>query len=105
MQELEILLIGQPNIDVDNWRAHTEYRGDYSDSHEVIGWFWEIIEDYSEEDRAKLLQFTTGTSRVPAQVRTRDHYSPPSLLPPAFHCLSVRASVPAPCPTDTDLSI
>ena len=72
MQELEILLIGQPNIDVGDWRAHTEYRGDFSDSHELIGWFWEIVEDYSEEDRAKLLQFTTGTCRVPAQVRTRD---------------------------------
>jgi hypothetical protein len=92
-QELELLLIGQPNIDVENWRAHTEYRGEYSDTHEVgdaytdphtalshilthtlshilqvIGWFWEVIEDLSEEDRAKLLQFTTGTSRVPAQV-------------------------------------
>jgi E3 ubiquitin ligase SMURF1/2/E3 ubiquitin-protein ligase NEDD4 len=33
----------------------------------VIGWFWDVITDYSEEDRAKLLQFTTGTSRVPAQ--------------------------------------
>eukprot|EP00935_MAST-01C_sp_MAST-1C-sp1_P001623 g1623.t1 len=66
-QELEILLIGQPNIDVGDWRAHTEYSGDYSDSHELIGWFWAIVEDYSEEDRAKLLQFTTGTCRVPAQ--------------------------------------
>lgn len=33
----------------------------------VVKWFWEIVEQYSEEMRARLLQFVTGSSRVPLQ--------------------------------------
>ena len=38
-----------------------------SDSN-IIVWFWEVVEDYNEEQRARLLQFVTGSSRVPIQV-------------------------------------
>lgn len=30
-------------------------------------WFWRVVEKLSHEDRARLLQFVTGTSRVPVQ--------------------------------------
>lgn len=30
-------------------------------------WFWQAVESYSEEMRARLLQFVTGSSRVPLQ--------------------------------------
>lgn len=30
-------------------------------------WFWEIVNSYDEEMRARLLQFVTGSSRVPIQ--------------------------------------
>ncbi len=34
----------------------------------MIKWFWEVVtEDFNDELRARLLQFTTGTSGVPAQ--------------------------------------
>ena len=33
----------------------------------MVQWFWSIVEDYSEEMRARLLQFVTGSSRVPLQ--------------------------------------
>jgi len=37
-------------------------------SHKVVQWFWEVVrEDFNEEQRARLLQFSTGTSGVPAQ--------------------------------------
>jgi hypothetical protein len=71
-QELELLLCGLPNIDVDDWVAHTEYRGKYERQgleHKVVKWFWQCIRDLTAEERAKLLQFVTGTSRVPAQVK------------------------------------
>ena len=32
-----------------------------------VVWFWSIVESYSEEMRARLLQFVTGSSRVPLQ--------------------------------------
>jgi len=67
---LEVLLCGRPDIDVADGRANTEYAGAFEakgGGHKVIKWFWETIEeDYSVEQRARLLQFTTGTSGVPA---------------------------------------
>ena len=30
-------------------------------------WFWQIVDGYNEEMRARLLQFVTGSSRVPLQ--------------------------------------
>ena len=35
-------------------------------AHQVV-WFWNIVGSYSEEMRARLLQFVTGSSRVPLQ--------------------------------------
>ena len=63
--ELELLHCGLPHIDVDDLARNTEYKGGYSESSRIIVWFWEILRSYDEEFRGKLLQFVTGTSRVP----------------------------------------
>ena len=69
-RELELLICGLPNINVNDWRDHTHYRGAYASKgarHKVIQWFWETLESASQEQRARFLQFCTGTSRVPVQ--------------------------------------
>jgi len=48
---------------VDDLRANTEYSG-YSGASPVIQWFWEVVQSFSKEDKARLLQFVTGTSKV-----------------------------------------
>ncbi|CAG9795928.1 unnamed protein product [Diatraea saccharalis] len=63
--ELELLLCGIQNIDVRDWRAHTLYKGDYHANHIVVQWFWRVVLSFSNEMRSRLLQFVTGTSRVP----------------------------------------
>lgn len=65
-KELELLISGLPEIDVDDWRANTEYHN-YNASSPQVTWFWRIVRGMSQEDRAKLLQFVTGTSKVPLQ--------------------------------------
>mmetsp|Transcript_24044 Transcript_24044/g.31989 ORF Transcript_24044/g.31989 Transcript_24044/m.31989 type:complete len:266 (-) Transcript_24044:191-988(-) len=69
-QELELLMCGLPVIDMDDWKEHTEYSGEYDremENHEVCRWFWEVVEDFDQEMKARLLQFVTGTSGVPAR--------------------------------------
>lgn len=44
-------------------KANTEYSG-YSAASPVIQWFWEVAQAFSKEDKARLLQFVTGTSKV-----------------------------------------
>ncbi|KAL2835186.1 hypothetical protein BDW59DRAFT_4863 [Aspergillus cavernicola] len=63
-QELELLISGLPEIEVDDWKANTEYHN-YSASSPQIQWFWRAVRSFDKEERAKLLQFVTGTSKVP----------------------------------------
>ena len=62
--ELELLISGTPEIDIDDLKNNTEYVG-YTTSAPQVRWFWEVVKDLSEEDRARLLMFVTGTSKVP----------------------------------------
>lgn len=34
---------------------------------QVVTWFWDIVRSFEHEQKAKLLQFVTGTSGVPVQ--------------------------------------
>ncbi|CAO1604362.1 E3 ubiquitin-protein ligase tom1 [Xanthoria calcicola] len=63
-QELELLISGLPDIDIDDWKNNTEYHN-YSASSSQIQWFWRAVRSFDKEERAKLLQFVTGTSKVP----------------------------------------
>uniref|UniRef100_K1P6J8 E3 ubiquitin-protein ligase HACE1 n=1 Tax=Magallana gigas TaxID=29159 RepID=K1P6J8_MAGGI len=62
--ELELMLSGLPEINIEDWRRYTEYSG-YDDACPQIQWFWEVVEELSQQDRVLLLQFCTGSSRVP----------------------------------------
>ena len=69
-QELELLMCGLPEIDMDDWMANTVYEGVYKipgSSHMVCRWFWEIVREYDHELKARLLQFVTGTRGVPSR--------------------------------------
>lgn len=68
-QEIELLLHGLPKIDMEDWTKHTEYTGDFSNSpnHKVVQWFWDTVKGFEHEQKARLLQFVTGTSGVPIQ--------------------------------------
>jgi len=63
-RELELLIGGIAEMDVDDWKKHTDYRG-YTESDDVVQWFWKAIRTWDAEKKSRLLQFTTGTSRIP----------------------------------------
>lgn len=48
----------------DDWNKFTDYRG-YEVNDEVIQWFWKIVRSWPAEKKSRLLQFATGTSRIP----------------------------------------
>ncbi|KAI3653085.1 hypothetical protein MP228_002510 [Amoeboaphelidium protococcarum] len=66
-KELELLISGIPDIDIDDWKNNTEYRGGYTASSPQVQWFWRVVRSFDQEERAKLLQFATGTSKVPLE--------------------------------------
>ncbi|KAG5064002.1 hypothetical protein JHK85_005185 [Glycine max] len=99
-KELELLISGLPDIDLDDLRANTEYSG-YSAASPVIQWFWEVVQGLSKEDKARLLQFVTGTSKVPLEgfsalqgisgsqkFQIHKAYGSPDHLPSAHTCFN-----------------
>lgn len=69
--ELELILCGLPTIDMEDWQNNTRYSGIFeikAKRDKVVEWFWQVVEeDFDLEMKARLLQFVTGTSGVPAR--------------------------------------
>uniref|UniRef100_U3IQV3 HECT-type E3 ubiquitin transferase n=1 Tax=Anas platyrhynchos platyrhynchos TaxID=8840 RepID=U3IQV3_ANAPP len=65
-KELELIICGLGKIDVNDWKANTRLKHCTPDSN-IVKWFWKAVEFFDEERRARLLQFVTGSSRVPLQ--------------------------------------
>ncbi|XP_016986054.1 E3 ubiquitin-protein ligase Nedd-4 isoform X13 [Drosophila rhopaloa] len=98
--ELELLMCGIQNIDVKDWRENTLYKGDYHMNHMIIQWFWRAVLSFSNEMRSRLLQFVTGTSRVPMngfkelygsngpQMFTIEKWGTPNNFPRAHTCFN-----------------
>lgn len=63
-RELALLIGGISEIDVDDWKSHTEYRG-YNENEQVIKWFWECVTSWPPERKSRLVQFVTGSPRIP----------------------------------------
>ena len=63
-RELELLMGGMSEIDVDDWKRFTDYRG-FTEQDDVVQWFWQCVQQWPAEQRSRLLQFATGTSRIP----------------------------------------
>ncbi|XP_037045916.1 E3 ubiquitin-protein ligase Nedd-4 isoform X12 [Bradysia coprophila] len=98
--ELELLMCGIQNIDVKDWKKNTLYKGDYYANHLIVQWFWRAVLSFSNEMRSRLLQFVTGTSRVPMngfkelygsngpQMFTIERWGTPENFPRAHTCFN-----------------
>jgi len=64
--DLELALCGLADVDVDDWKRHTDYSGGLSEADASVKRFWAYVASLPLEKKAKLLQYVTGTSRVPA---------------------------------------
>jgi len=62
--DLEILVCGNPVIDVETLRKHTVYRGISSGS-PLIKNLWKCLESFTHEERRLFLRFVWGRSRLP----------------------------------------
>ncbi|XP_055415341.1 E3 ubiquitin-protein ligase NEDD4-like isoform X3 [Bubalus kerabau] len=98
--ELELLMCGLGDVDVNDWRQHSIYKNGYCPNHPVIQWFWKAVLLMDAERRIRLLQFVTGTSRVPMngfaelygsngpQLFTIEQWGSPEKLPRAHTCFN-----------------
>lgn len=74
-QELDFYLSGLPTINVADWMNNSRVRHCALDDDskgieqelEVLQWFWDVVSCFTDDQRARLLQFATGCSRVPVE--------------------------------------
>ncbi|CAG7727095.1 unnamed protein product [Allacma fusca] len=64
--ELEILMCGLSTIHVEDLKNfHVVTPSSETHCTKIVSWFWIAVENMTESERARLLQFTTGSSLLP----------------------------------------
>ncbi|CAB4010691.1 apoptosis-resistant E3 ubiquitin ligase 1-like [Paramuricea clavata] len=64
-QELELLICGTSDISVNDLKNNHNIFDNHSSFSKVMSWFWKSIALFNQEEIARLLQFTTGSSQLP----------------------------------------
>ncbi|XP_074038051.1 apoptosis-resistant E3 ubiquitin protein ligase 1 isoform X1 [Leptinotarsa decemlineata] len=63
--ELELLLCGTGRYSIADFKAHHVVNGNSPEFRRIVGWFWAAVANFTQEEMARLLQFTTGCSQLP----------------------------------------
>lgn len=65
-KELELMLCGMQEIDMNDWQKNTIYQH-YTKNSKQIQWFWQVIKEMDNEKRIWLLQFMMGMCHLPVE--------------------------------------
>ncbi|XP_055695916.1 probable E3 ubiquitin-protein ligase HERC2 [Lutzomyia longipalpis] len=94
--ELQAMVCGSPDIPLGLLKSVASYKGVEATSN-LVTWFWEVMEEFSNQERSLFLRFVWGRTRLPrtiADFRGRDFvlqvldkYNPPdNFLPESYTC-------------------
>ncbi|GFR29011.1 apoptosis-resistant E3 ubiquitin protein ligase 1 [Trichonephila clavata] len=93
--ELELLMCGTGSYSIADFKANHALSGATYEFRKVLEWFWIAVSNFSEEEMARLLQFTTGCSQLPpggfAELNPKFHISAAQTfgnLPTAHTCFN-----------------
>ncbi|XP_034166972.2 probable E3 ubiquitin-protein ligase HERC1 isoform X4 [Pangasianodon hypophthalmus] len=64
-RQLEQLVCGLPEVSVEMLKKVVRYR-DITANHQLIGWLWQSLEEFTNEERVLFLRFVSGRSRLPS---------------------------------------
>ena len=65
-RELERLVVGEQHVDIELLRRHTEYGGGIGQDEDYIEWFWQMLDDFGQDERRKFLTFAWGQETLPS---------------------------------------
>ncbi|XP_019845780.2 probable E3 ubiquitin-protein ligase HERC2 [Bactrocera dorsalis] len=93
--ELQAMVCGSPDIPLGLLKSVATYKG-FDPNSSLVTWFWEVMEEFSNQERSLFLRFVWGRTRLPrtiADFRGRDFVlqvlekSPPdNFLPESYTC-------------------
>ncbi|XP_068434962.1 probable E3 ubiquitin-protein ligase HERC1 isoform X7 [Clinocottus analis] len=64
-RQLEQMVCGMPEICCDVLKKVVRYR-EVDEQHPLVQWFWQTLEEFSNEERVLFMRFVSGRSRLPA---------------------------------------
>ncbi|KAG2470375.1 HERC1 ligase, partial [Polypterus senegalus] len=64
-KQLEQMVCGMPEISVEVLKKVVRYR-EVDEHHQLVLWFWQTLEEFSNEERVLFMRFVSGRSRLPA---------------------------------------
>lgn len=64
-RQLEQMVCGLPEISCDVLKKVVRYR-EVDEQHALVQWFWQTLEEFSNEERVLFMRFVSGRSRLPA---------------------------------------
>jgi ubiquitin-protein ligase E3 A len=64
-EELELLVVGSPELDFAALEVNTKYEGGYDKDSQLVKWFWRFVKSAPKEAQIKLLRFATASSKAP----------------------------------------
>lgn len=94
-EELEELVIGQRKYDWETFQDICEYDGGFGKNHETIKHFWSVFDEMEESEKKMLLEFFTGSDRIPvgglSRLKPKIQSSGPDSdrLPTAHTCFNI----------------
>ncbi len=62
--ELELIISGTPEIDLEDMKKYTTYEGGYSLSTNIIKWLWEVLAEFNREELGAFLYFVSGINKT-----------------------------------------
>ena len=66
-KQIEEMVCGKDKLDIKDLKHHTKYNG-YKSKEAIIKWFWEWLENSTEENQFKYLKFVSGRTRLPKSI-------------------------------------
>nr|XP_054753405.1 probable E3 ubiquitin-protein ligase HECTD2 [Lytechinus pictus] len=63
--EIELLICGSPDLDFHALEASATYEDGFSRKHPIVLSFWRLVHSINNDQKKKLLNFITGSDRVP----------------------------------------
>ncbi|CAG8475728.1 4970_t:CDS:10 [Paraglomus occultum] len=64
-EELELLLCGNRDLNLDDLKNHVKYEGGFDPSHPTIRSFWDVYSELTVSQKRDLLAFVTSSDRIP----------------------------------------
>jgi hypothetical protein len=99
--ELDLLVSGEEVFDWEELKKNARYSHGYRPTSKPVKVFWEIFQAMSNKEKAKFLQFTTGSDRVPIGglskvIITIQKLDDARMLPISHTCFSIFGLPPYP---------